>query len=666
MPKEKYLENQKPTTRYRSLADAGQKGLEGTEITSCNESIDMLRDLGIIIGEDGYPKKEEGPPRIFISGLNEENRDVDRTPREMGVKVGGRKFWEQALLGNVFVYPAGADKPSQLRVSRLPGQKGKMQVSVSKPLEPDRMPELRMPKPNFWHRMWHAINKNWYKNIVEPYDTLLRDAESRKERLSLNSQSRSSVQPKDEQQNLNDALKADDYRKKHSAQMEKYKEYTKTLSKCMGNLNRIHGLHPKPKEAWFHKGNQYSTREQFAKLKDYGKEELDLSKGNRWGVSFSEQDFATMSYWTCQKPEYLKAGAPYRASYDPDLVQKLTNLGLTRDEAQFCYNEVGSMNVTTDILSMNPPRGNDGKQTIEPIIQPAREETKKAFQEYQNGNRGPLAGLVANAVKRAAMMHASMDENKPSFGDANRGQLEICGRLGLLLEKDPQLAELAKKEHGLSDADLKLVQGLGEYKKLNDARNKAKEALAKGEMEGQIMTRERKKRLVRDIVKADLAEQTLYNDVKNHKHAPVCEEKGNRVLMEGMAGNLQTGQELPEGKIDSSICFSVGMYHLPMLYDERSKTVADLRANSKKLNEMADAVIKQDGLYSDDMTPGQLFDKTHKHVYSPKALQAAAEATAKPAVKEEPEKDLGLGKQEQNLGENTLHTEPAGPQLGAV
>ena len=41
-----------------------------------------------------------------------------------------------------------------------------------------------------------------------------------------------------------------------------------------------------------------------------------------------------------------------------------------------------------------------------------------------------------------------------------KGELEMCGRLGQLLEKDPELVKIAKEKFGMKDEDLKLAQAM--------------------------------------------------------------------------------------------------------------------------------------------------------------------------------------------------------------
>ena len=65
---------------------------------------------------------------------------------------------------------------------------------------------------------------------------------------------------------------------------------------------------------------------------------------------------------------------------------------------------------------------------------------------------------------------------------------------------------------------------------------------------------------------------------------------------------------------------------LPGIYNERSRIVGTIKADSPALDAAAEAIIKTDKLSDPQLSPGQLYDKVKDGEYSMEALSAATEA----------------------------------------
>ncbi len=147
-----------------------------TKRTVRNGSL-FLRQLGLDMTEPGAPVPEtNGVPRIFmlkdgrIRRLQEEN-----------ITVGSRKFWETAMLGQIFAYPAGEKHPVQLQAWKV-GSSSAIQTALSKPLEPGKIPDTdtglppQVPdKPRWYHRLF-KFGRN--RRLCDRYDRYLVEKEN--------------------------------------------------------------------------------------------------------------------------------------------------------------------------------------------------------------------------------------------------------------------------------------------------------------------------------------------------------------------------------------------------------------------------------------------------------------------------------------------------------
>lgn len=653
--------NTEPRTRHLHRGGTGMPNLTEKQIKNLNQVFNFQEDLDIPLNEDGSPTYTGNVPRAFIVSAEKNHVDTLDSISNKNVEIGSAEFWRQVQLGNVFVYPAGQKKPSQLQIN-ITDTQHTPSLSLSKPLDaiPDR---AEVKKPNFWHRMW-AWAVPSYKERVQSWDNQMysqvkstvdqftkdRDDSGRMEKEKRELQDKLAEQAKKE------------YEASHSAQMDKQEAKYETVDTCMENTENIFGIKPTSKPRYFSVEQPYCTPEIFQKLKDYSGE-LKMNELKSKGQSFTDDDFTVMSYFTAQKQEHLKKGVEGRTGYRANLKTALMHGGVDEKTAEYIFNQQGMMVSSTDFTNQNYLRGNDGTQSIEPTIQPARKETKEAFLEYKAGKKEKLAGLVANAVKEAAREYTTWSmEGEKEFSDGRRGQMELMGRLGQFIEKDPQLAKLATEKYGMKPEDFKLVQGLGEYKKLNDARRKAEEKLAQAEKSGKVLSGEEKKQCLKDIVKADQIEQMMFKDMQEKKDSPKLEQIRNELFEKVMEQPKSKGridengvfvkneQEIAPNKLPMTEVLIYTNTVLPGIYNERSQMVGTIKADSPALDAAAEAIIKTDKLDDPQLSPGQLYDKVKDGAYSMEALSAAASAMNK--ANSAPEKQ-GPAAEQNVLGDNT-------------
>ena len=627
--------NTEPRTRHLHRGSTGMPNLTEQQIKKLNGVFNFQEDLGIPLDESGSPTYSGNVPRAFIVSADKNHVDTLDSLSNKDAEIGSAEFWRQVQLGNVFVYPAGQQKPSQLQIN-ISDTQHTPSLSLSKPLDaiPDR---AEVKRPNFWHRMW-AWAVPSYKERVQSWDNqIYSQVKSTVEQYTKDRDDLGQMEK--EKRELQDKL-ADqskkEYEASHSAQMKEQEEKYEIVDACMENTENVFGIKPTSKPSYFSVEQPYCTSETFQKLKDYSGE-LKMNELKSNGKSFTDDDFTVMSYFTAQKQEHLKKGVEGRTGYRESLKNALMIGGVDEKTAEYVHNQQGMMVSSTDFTNQSFLRGNDGTQSIEPTIQPARKETKEAFQEYKAGKKDKLAGLVANAVKEAAREYTSRNAEGGKFSDGLKGQIELMGRLGQFIEKDPQLAQIAEKKYGMKPEDFKLVQGLGEYKKLNDARRKAEEKLAQAEKSGAALSEEEKKQCLKDIVKADQIEQMMVKDMQEKKDSPQMEQIRNKLFEKVMEQPRKRGTEVDgvfvedkqasdPNKIPMTDLYVITNSVLPGIYNERSKMVGTIKADSPALDAAAEAIIKTDKLNDPNLSPGQLYDKVKDGEYSMEALSAATAA----------------------------------------
>ncbi len=656
--------NTEPRPRHFHRGDTGMPNLTAQQIRKLNDVFDFEDELGIPLSRNGYPgytKNNQRAPRAFVLSPNSYHVDEVKSFADQDLEIGSEEFWRQVQLGNVFVYPAGQTQPSQLQINIK--KDATPTLSLSKPLSEKEMPpRAEVKRPNFWHRMW-AWAVPSYKERVESWDNRDFTAKNITDGLRAQQLDRNSAAMEAEIKDAADRkLKKEQeaekeaYFEAHRRQQDEMEKEYEDRDLCLDNMDRIYGIRPSAKEK-FLQVDQWATKEEFDQLKSYSSE-LKMHDVKKTGERFEDDDFATLAYWNCHSDKYLDASIPYRENYDPKRRSSLEQAGLSKEEVDIIMRREGMMTSTTDIFNNSGAlRGKDGTMSIKPAIQPAREDVKNAFQAYQNGDKTPLARMMAEAVRsvsRTTKIIENSDGQKFKYQPAC--ELEMCGRLGQLLEKDSDLERIAKEKYGMKVEDLEAAKGMAEYKRLTDARQDAKKRLTSAEAQGKKLSPEEKQRCIKDIVKADVMEMALVNYTKTRKNDQRVDETSQKImpLLEVPRRNPETGgtMPLPPGKIDLTVGQNIMMKHLPALYNKPGKLIRDLKVDNADLEKAADEVIRQDKLNDPNLTPGQLYDKAQ--LYSPQALNAAANIMAPKAEQKEIDppqaaKDIEGPEQEQQV-----------------
>ena len=678
--------NQPLKNRFLHRDEAGVKPLTDAQIAELNKSFNLTEDLGIPVNENGTPEMFTGSaksfPRVFFTTPRANMSDAARSAGEAGIEIGSKEFWRQVQLGNVFVYPVGQKGPSQLQVSVSGKGAPEVAASIEIPSETS-MPSRKIEKPGMFKRIFSFLSSKW-REQVRSYDNQLHSTYTADVKEHL--EERTTEQLNKERKSLEEAKEnkaKEEYMKAHSANHLKVEEKHANTKDYDNNVDLIFGTKPAPKKSWeinlvddtINGGKTmdagHATKDTFEKLEKYDIR-FDQINSKTLKKPFDEQDFTTLSFYTTQKNDLLTTFKKSNSTYDKAVknAQVLQNCGLSNEDAEFLTLTDGSNAAFSDYYGADP-RSHTGNSTIPNLIQPARKKTKEAFDAYAKGDKTKMAELVASAVKRAAFEHCRMSapEGSKTLGDkSDAGMALQTAKLSELIDKDPELADIAKKDYKMKDEDLKLVKGMGEYKKLDDARTDAQEKLTLAEMRGDKLSEEEKQNCIKAIVKADLATQIIVNQIatlsKNEENAELSNTINEKGYIPKSIGFDNEGhgilEPMPEGKMDLSDAMSYSMSTVPALLNKRPEFVQNLKADSQQLEDAAKEVMKQDKLYQENMTEQEAFEKIDNHMYSAEGMKKAGEIMMK---KGEPQVQKVIGQPNLSINErkNMFESKNAGP-----
>ncbi len=117
--------------------------------------------------------------------------------------------------------------------------------------------------------------------------------------------------------------------------------------------------------------------------------------------------------------------------------------------------------------------------------------------------------------------------------------------------------------------------------------------------------------------------------------------------------NMRKGAKPAPGKFAPNHAISVTMYDLPAMYNERSKFICGLKADSPALNAAVDKMVSADNLYQPGKNPADTLTSVQKG-FSPNAMQEGAKEMLKQA------------QPKQNQPQNLLNGQPVAGQNNII
>ena len=489
MPLKKHTEPQK---RHLTLEAAGQRRLTPAEIEALNNGIDFKNNLGITLGQ-GVPTStanNKGTPRLFVVQTGEDMSDVAKSFNDSGLKTcWDEAFWRQVQMGNVFVYTARSAKPCQLQLGR--NEKGQLSLSVSRPLETSEIPQREVKKPSRWQRFWHGIYSGFYKEQVESFD---KAAQSK-------SQIEGTVSRFNEERRDSDLIGEVDseiLEQRRKEQLERDKKYTQDMEPILAERKAVRDRETFARELFSMKPVRYNIRsfggpEQTgdwsqprmnANFRDYRGKDYRIEHGT---IKLEDRDFNALGFFSAKDP-------------------------------------MGAI----ETLSQENMGGKAGLDTLENNVRPAREKIREALDVYQDGNRStPLLDCLADALNKVATMMNGQTFPKGRFTPAQKAAMKMAGDLHNLMENkiknDEFLGAEVQKRSGTTGASyekyMAVAKGYAEFARLNDAAQNARSKLIAAEHENIDLDTPTRMGYVKDIVKAELAEQILTDELQTGKTA---------------------------------------------------------------------------------------------------------------------------------------------------
>lgn len=475
-----------------------------------NRNHNVMSRLGIVPGKDGSfeagTTKDGSLPRLFITGKAQDGSEKLMSLDEAGIKYGSREFWHQAQMGNLFGMAAGRKDPVQISLN-FSGGAPKVSFSDTKGKLPD--PPLK-PKPSMFQRFTHWLNRNWNKKVVEDYDKQQAELKSMQTQLDKAVKSRKPDEELKAMRGYEKSLEAERLQAEKEEKARSLRENVRNKQQGAQNYKDMTAPTPvfNPTYERINSGPNekmgFYDKETFSQLEKLDKSYADFTVG---GQIVSEDEYNGLVAGASVDDKYADASFKKSAEYDPQLKGIMISNGISPEKATKYVGTAMMTMVTIDIMK-HDLRNNEDKH-FECTINPARKDTMQALESYKAGNKEPLAKIIANGVYQAAGT-TSMRQNDIKDGFYN--YYRFTGSAASLLDRDPELKNIAMEKYGMKEADLKAVKSLAELDKADTARREAKAALAEADAKGVELSREQKEKYAKDIVKANLMESRLIEE----------------------------------------------------------------------------------------------------------------------------------------------------------
>ena len=530
--------------RYANLDDAEFEALTPKQNQALKNTLEthLFTNYGIWLDANKKaPMSNYYIPRIFVLGKDEKGQDFPRdvnSLRGTEQELGSPGFFEQVMLGNVFVYPAGQKDPVQLQVFVNRSTQAPM-LKATDPVAPEEMPAAPVKRPRFyrWKRFWNRFTGGRAYKEIKEYEDAPRRHQALQNKLRDNAEGRSKIlqtELKDLEKEKNRRIfekdlqsaereyKMDEVGKQHLLSIyqpvpDKRRNMTKRNAGFPGGARYGYALEEDFRELTFMTDDEAGVKQQLEQ-KDNELQQLDLKAAEQCGnhpdpitlhpdrlaggkqykfrpfnmkkitiggSPLNNELFSAVALAASLQTKYIyESNKKFGNDADPTLANALQECGYSEEDSK-TISSINQRNIGTTDLFMDPPRDHEGK-VIKDVIDPARRETADAFEAYSKNDKKPLAKLIAQGVNIFAQEHSSYD-NK--FSSQTRASMFAAGELIGLMKKDPDMRELAEKE-GMDPKTLNNLEGM---LKIFDIDKKAKLGeyeLAKARMKTHELNRE--------------------------------------------------------------------------------------------------------------------------------------------------------------------------------
>ena len=567
-----------------------------------NRDFDPLGKFGIDIGEDGKVPEKDGVPRIFMLQKDENGIDRVKSLDEAGVKLGTREFWQQVQEGNVFAYPAGSEDPAQIQAKITNNSAPKVSHSFRVDMDSVNMGPAghEYKEPGFFTRLVNRVFKNFRKTDCEIY--------KERQKLAANSEKRSKGMDKEMED-----LKVSEKKAAAKTEKQRQKEAYERLAKETGYKEKGKEFYkdltaptPKLHEEWLTAPgkDRFYTQEEFNSLKPIDKNYGDFKIG---GKPVSQDEYCGLVMVCSHDPANIDAAFKKESSYDDTLKQSLMNCGYSEKQANKIIVNSYSTMISDDIMK-GDLRVNQGVH-MEDSVNPGRHKAFEVLEEYQKGNKAPLAEKIAECITDTV---SCTDEYTDCPVNGAFNHYEFAAATADILNRDPELKKMAMETYGLKQQDIDAVNGMREFSKMDTERGKAQTAIAKAVYEGKELSYQDKLKYTKDILTANILqgkftgenqERTLKGkdiDKEQHRLTEQARKDGlslNQDTIVNYAKNPGTRPLPPKGKLyeDQVIALMQGRKAEFNQHPETLFEMADPEA-VKDARMIAEDIIERNGL----------------------------------------------------------------------
>lgn len=382
----------------------------------------LFSHLGIDRQQSERGRDENGALRFYELTEAGELKD----PFTDGSTLRSDAFLDKASKGRIIAFPAGEKQPVQLQIHGN-------DIGFSKPMETLPIPQPQEPQRlSRWARFANAITfgrayraeKAEYQQKLETYqkdmqgwqknqDSFRQKAEERTpEVLERETKQLAAAEVRREEAERQAKLQAE--REKARKQLKNLQsenptysidQYRNTLKECYGPKPVFHEEFSKE-----HGGESY-TKAQFDVLQDYS--------GSIDGAGISDEEFTAIAMFGAFDPAI-------GSKWDPEQDIGLTPEESTRKNITMFTDTVNALKVTS--------RPSHGK-IYERVVQPAREKTVEAIQEYIQGNPEKLARQIGEGMHMLSNHYAGKAIGNELFLSVTSMMGDAMG----LLERNPKL-----------------------------------------------------------------------------------------------------------------------------------------------------------------------------------------------------------------------------------
>ena len=691
---------------------------ENQKIGLAKKTLNVLWDeFQIDIDEEGrVPKGEGNVPRVMVFGRGANGEMGFFDPNELGIRPDSPEFVSEAEKGNVFVYPAGAEKPVQLQAYPTgPKNTDLAKFGVTDPVEPEQLPQVPVPKMGFWRNVArvltfglaylgraraiaraqraNAANGELVRNAVQQRH--LTGHKERDERDALIQKRAERALQAERNKDLKDANLAVEVKNigldQHISILRPEPEFRTNLEKPMTAdgkpMNGKWGIYtknhfkdltvfaPNAEELAAQQEQEFQklSPEEQGKFKRVEYVKFDKNSIKPDGVNpLTDEEFAAVAMFTCWKPEHAIKEYERGNDYDPTLREALKECGYNQEQVdKITTINCRSMATTDNFYYVAGQGGRDGEgEKFSYYVNPARKEAAEAFKAYANGDKKPLAALIANGINTASDEFHDLQSNR--LGYNTYGALMAAEGLFSLMEKDPDLKNIALNlDKGKMEPDrLKFMEGMRKVNELENGDREAMKTIATARANKTELSEEQKKDCAKKIIISRLAMQQISNNYLTNvkpldKDNSVWQQKAKPVMKPELYTMPKNQWPKPEkGTIYYNSIQNVvsGMHRLYAPMPQIGKQLAE-PAEVQKLEQLAEKIVEQENLKN--LSTDQLFSALNAGNGTLK-LTDAMNRVVNPEPQRQPVLQQNQPVLQQNQPNLNQNRQVGGPQPGGI